>query len=145
MIVRNLEDLIGTDRDVAAPTFNSRRLLLAGDGAPFSMHDTHIKAGTETYIWYKNHLEAVYCVAGEGEIEVIDEGKVYPIRDGTFYALNGHEKHWLRARTDLRMICVFVPALTGQEVHDEEGTYPLATDAAAAGGAGHLTNEAPAH
>jgi L-ectoine synthase len=44
-----------------------------------------------------------------------------------FYTLDGHEKHWLRAHTDLRMICVFNPPLVGAEVHDEEGVYPLLT------------------
>lgn len=128
MIVRHLKDMAGTDRDVHAPTWNSRRLLLAKDGVGFSMHDTHIKAGTETYIWYKHHIEAVYCVGGEGEIEVIETGDVYPISDGTLYTLDGHEKHWLRAKTDLRMICVFNPPLVGAEVHDEEGVYPLLTE-----------------
>lgn len=127
MIVRRLEDIRGSERDVEAANGNwaSRRLLLRNDGMGFSFHDTTIRAGTETYIWYKNHLEAVYCVAGEGEIEDLETGQVHQIRDGTMYALNGHERHYLRARRDMRMICVFTPPLTGAEDHDEEGTYPL--------------------
>ena len=130
MIVKSLEDILGTDAEVKAETgtWTSRRLLLRKDGMGFSMHDTLIHAGTETYIWYANHLEAVYCVGGEGEIEVIDTGKVYPLKDGTIYALDKHEKHWLRAKTELRMICVFNPALTGREDHDENGVYPLLED-----------------
>jgi L-ectoine synthase len=127
VIVKKIQDLLGTDRDVAAPNGNwhSRRLLLAGDGMGFSMHDTTICAGTETYIYYKHHLEAVYCVAGRGEIEDLTTGEIHPIEDGTLYALDQHEKHLLRASEDLRMVCVFNPPLTGTEVHDEEGTYPL--------------------
>ncbi len=128
MIVRTLQEVQGTERDVYAPTFVSRRLLLKKDGMGFSFHDTVLYAGSETYIWYKNHLEAVYCIEGEGEVEVLPNGPVYPIRPGTLYALNGHEKHYLRAKTDLRMICVFYPPLTGQEVHDENGVYPLLDD-----------------
>lgn len=90
----------------------------------FSLNDTLIKAGTETLIWYKNHVEAVYCIEGEGEIEVIG-GETYRISPGMMYALDGHEKHYLRARSQMRMVCVFNPPLTGAEVHDEEGTYPL--------------------
>lgn len=41
------------------------------------------------------------------------------------YALNGHERHRVRAHTDLRMICVFTPPLTGREDHDADGAYPL--------------------
>lgn len=125
MIVRRLDELEGTDRAVRAPTFTSRRFLLRNDGLGFSFHDTVLYAGTETYIWYKHHLEAVYCIDGEGELEDLDNGVVHEIRPGTFYALDGHERHYLRATTDLRMMCVFSPALTGAEVHDEEGVYPL--------------------
>ena len=125
MIIRRLEEIQGTERDVEAPTFSSRRFLLKGDGMGFSFHDTILHAGSETYIWYKNHLEAVYCMDGVGELEDLDNGEVHEIRPGTFYALDGHERHYLRAKTDLRMMCVFSPALTGKEVHDEEGVYPL--------------------
>jgi len=129
MIVRQLEDLLGTDADVHGPTFDSRRLLLARDGLGFSLHDTVLHAGESTYIWYANHLEAVYFIEGEGEIEDLDSNQTHPIRPGTMYALNGHEKHWLRAFSRLRCICVFTPALTGNEVHDENGTYPAAEQA----------------
>lgn len=128
MIVRHLEDIVGSDRDVRGPTFHSRRLLLKKDGMGFSLHDTVLHAGSETYIWYANHVEAVYCVDGEGEIELLETGEIFQIRPGMMYALDGHEKHHLRAKTDLRVICVFNPALTGKEVHDEHGTYALIED-----------------
>lgn len=125
MIVRRLHEIEGTEREVKAPTFTSRRFLLKRDRTGFSLHDTILYAGTETAIWYKHHLEAVYCIEGEGELEVVPEGPSFRIGPGTMYTLDGHEKHLLRAKTDLRMICVFTPALTGREVHDHEGTYPL--------------------
>jgi L-ectoine synthase len=125
MIVKHLQDVVGTEHDVFAPTWNSRRLLLKKDGLGFSMHDTLIKAGTETLIWYKHHLEAVYCVQGKGELEVIATGDIHPIKAGTMYALDGNEKHYLRAFSDMRMVCVFNPPLTGTEVHDESGVYPV--------------------
>lgn len=125
MIIRHLPELEGSERDVQAPTWRSRRFLLRKDGMGFSLHDTIIHAGTETYMWYKNHLEAVYCIEGEGEIEEVQTGVVHPIRPGTMYALNGHEQHRLRARTQLRMVCVFNPPCTGREVHDADGAYTL--------------------
>ena len=125
MIVRTLADIVDTDRDVRASTFHSRRLLLAKDGLDFSMNDTILKAGSEIYNWYKNHTEAVYCVGGEGELESVETGEVYPLSDGTFYALNDHDKHIVRAKTDLRLICVFTPPLVGPETHDVDGAYPL--------------------
>lgn len=125
MIVRHLKDLEGTDRAVHAPTFVSRRLLLSDDDMGFSFHDTLLYAGTVTRIWYKHHLEAVYCIDGRGRLRDLTNGDEHEIRPGTFYALDGHEKHDLEAETDLRMMCVFSPALTGAEVHDSDGAYPL--------------------
>lgn len=125
MIVRTLEEIIDSPRDTKAPTWCSRRFLLKSDGVGFSLHDTLIYPGTETLIWYRNHIEAVYCIEGEGEVEVTETGTIYPIRAGTLYTLNGHERHLLRAKTQLRMICVFNPPLTGNEVHDVHGVYPL--------------------
>ena len=128
MIVRKLDELLGTANEVKAPTWTSRRFLLRKDGMGFSMHDTIIDEGTETCMWYAHHLEAVYCIEGDGELEDIDSGEVHSIEPGTLYALDGNEKHKLRARTRMRMVCVFNPPLTGAETHDENGVYPLITD-----------------
>lgn len=127
MIVRTLSEIKGTKNQVTPENGNwaSHRFLLKKDGMGFSMHDTVIRANTETPMWYKHHLEAVYCVAGTGEIEDLKTGLTHPIVNGTLYALNEHDKHIVRAETDLRLICVFNPPLTGQEVHDAEGAYPI--------------------
>jgi L-ectoine synthase len=133
MIVRKVGDIVGTAQDVVTGNWASRRLLLKRDGMGFSLHETTIFAGTETSIWYKNHLEAVFCVEGEGEVEVLPEGRVYAIAPGVMYALDRHDRHRLRARTDMRLVCVFNPPLTGREVHDAEGTYPLTEEEPVAG------------
>ncbi|MGI8316935.1 ectoine synthase [Halobacillus mangrovi] len=125
MNVIKLEDLINTEREVKDDNWKSRRFLLKDDNVGFSLHDTVLYAGTETYIWYKNHIEAVYCIEGEAEIETVEDGKKYQIKPGTMYCLDGHEKHYLRAKTDFRVVCVFNPALVGDEIHDEDGVYKL--------------------
>lgn len=132
MIVRRIDEVVGTERDVETDTWRSCRLLVAKDGLPFSMHDTMIKAGTLTTMQYKHHVEAVYCLSGEGDLEVLPEGPHYKIRPGTLYALDRHERHILRAQTDLRMICVFNPPLKGDEVHDDDGAYPAPAGAGSA-------------
>jgi len=127
MIVRLIDDIKDTDREVFAENGNwvSRRILLQKDGMGFSFHETIIFANTETMIWYKNHLEAVFCVEGEGEIESLEDERVYQIRPGTMYALNNNDRHLLRAHSmDMRLVCVFNPALTGEEVHGQDGSYP---------------------
>jgi L-ectoine synthase len=124
MIVRTLEEIEGGECDVGATTWRSRRLLLARDGMGFSLHDTILHAGTETEMCYLHHVEAVYCIGGEGEIQLLPDGPTWPIAPGTMYALDDHEHHVLRAKTELRMVCVFNPPVTGQEVHGEDGAYP---------------------
>lgn len=132
MIVRSLKDVLGSDREVRATTWTSRRLFLRDEGMGFSLHDTLMHAGTETRMCYRNHLEAVYCVGGRGSIENCATGEVFPISDGTAYALDKHDEHILRAETEMRMVCVFNPPVTGREVHDETGAYPLVEAAPAA-------------
>lgn len=128
MIVKSLEDLIGTEDETSEENWSSRRFILKKDGVGFSMNDTIIKAGTENYFWYKNHIEAVYCIEGEGTIEKVETGDVYDIKAGTMYLLDEHDKHILRAKTQMRMVCVFNPPLVGTETHNEEGYYPLLTE-----------------
>lgn len=125
MIVRTLQDCEQTPRRVVSDTWESTRLLLKDDNMGFSFHITTIYAGTETRMCYRNHLESVYCISGEGEIEDTDSGEVHPIAPGTIYMLDKHDPHILRARTELKMACVFNPPVTGREVHDETGAYPL--------------------
>ena len=56
---------------------------------------------------------------------MVDTGEVFVIAPGPVYALDGHERHVLRARTRMRMVCVFNPPVAGDEVHDADGVYPL--------------------
>lgn len=130
MIIRKLEEILGTEQEVLAPNGNwcSRRFLTEPDGMGFSLHDTIIYAGTKTLIHYKHHVEAVYCIEGKGHVVLIEQGKTIPVSAGTMYALNEHERHYLVAETDLRIICVFNPPLSGKEVHREDGSYAESGD-----------------
>ena len=126
MIVRTLKEAESGDRRVVTKTWESTRMLLKEDNMGFSFHITTIYANTETHIWYQNHLESVYCMSGNGEIETLKDGKIYPIEAGTLYILDKHDEHLLRGGSeDMKMACVFNPPLNGQEVHDENGVYPL--------------------
>lgn len=125
MILRTLQDAENTERRVVAENWESTRLLLKNDNMGFSFHITTIYPGTETLIWYENHLESVYCMEGEGEVETLNDGKIYPITPGAIYILDQHDRHLLRAKTVLKLACVFNPPLSGREVHDEKGVYPL--------------------
>ena len=125
MIVRTLEEGMSSDRRVTTNNWESTRLILQDDGMGYSFHITTIYAGTATEMEYRNHLETVYCLQGEGEITSLADGKTFPITPGTVYALDQHDRHILRAATEMKMACVFNPPLIGGEVHDETGAYPL--------------------
>jgi L-ectoine synthase len=118
-----------SDRRVDSDGWSSVRLLLKDDGMDFSFHITTIYPGAELSMHYKNHLESVYCISGEGSIEEAETGKSHEIRPGVVYALDKHDAHILRARTEMTMACVFNPPVTGAEVHDASGAYPLVTAA----------------
>jgi L-ectoine synthase len=124
MIVRTLDEIVGTERDVGGPGWRSRRLILRDDGMGCSVSDTIVAAGTEQRLHYKHHFETNYCISGEGEVEDLATGQIHPIRPGTVYALDKHDAHVVRAtKGDLRFVCVFYPALAGAETHQPDGSY----------------------
>ena len=41
---------------------------------------------------------------------------------GTLYAMNEHDRHRIRAKTPMGIVGTFFPALTGDEVHDADGS-----------------------
>lgn len=120
-----MHDVTDTDRDVRTPNWHSKRLVLASEGVGFSVHVTTLNAGTVNDFWYTNHVEAVLVIEGTGELLNKETGEVHTLGPGTLYLLDGHERHQLRPTTQLRTVCVFNPPVTGREVHDENGAYPL--------------------
>jgi L-ectoine synthase len=114
MIVRNIDNV---------PTVEwgnglSRRFLVADDGVGYTVTDTLVRAGTKSRLEYRNHLETCYCIEGSGEVIELD-GTSHPLVPGTLYALDEHDAHFLVAspHEDLRLVCVFSPALRGDESH----------------------------
>jgi L-ectoine synthase len=124
VIVRSLDEVVGTDRDVAGEGWRSRRLLLKADGMGYSLHDTTVEAGALLELEYRHHLEACYCLEGEAELTDLSSGERRAITPGTVYALDQHDRHTLRVVSDLRLVCVFNPALSGSETHDATGSFP---------------------
>ena len=133
MIVRQLQAAEQTARRIVSPEghWESTRLLLKSDNMGFSFHITTIYAGADFRMHYQNHLESVYCMSGTGEVESLENGRKYPIEPGTLYVLDKHDRHILRAFTEMKMAWVFNPPLNGTEVHNAEGAYALEADTVA--------------
>jgi len=126
MKIIKIEDIKGTEREVH---FNcgmiSNRILLESDGMGFTLTKTEIPAGDWRRWYYKKHLESCYCVSGKGVINDIWAGAYHNIEPGTTYVLDKHDDHRFKAETDVVLICVFNPPLTGQEVHQKDGSYKV--------------------
>jgi L-ectoine synthase len=127
MIVRNLQEAEQSNRKIVSPDANwdSTRMLLKEDNMGFSFHITTIYKGADFQMHYQNHLESVYCMSGEGEVESLETGEKHAIMPGTLYILDKNDKHILRASEEMKMACVFNPPLNGKEVHNAEGAYEL--------------------
>ena len=121
MIVKSKEDVIGTKGDAKGDKWRSQRLLHV-EGMGVTLVDGLLEPGFDMILWQKDHLEACYCIEGEGTVEELDSGRVHEIKPGTLYAMNDHDRHRIRAITRMRVICTFVPPLTGTEVHDADGS-----------------------
>jgi L-ectoine synthase len=121
MIVRKLDEV----KTVEWGNGLSRRFLLEADGMGYTVTDTIVAAGTRSLIEYKNHLEACYCIEGKGSVIEMD-GTEHIIEPGTMYALDKRDPHWLVGsdEEDLRLVCMFTPALQGDEAHDFNADEP---------------------
>jgi len=127
MIVRTLDDITDTERDVRGDGWRAKRLLVRDDGVGFSLSETTVDRGAKMHLWYKHHNEACFVIDGEAEITERDTGTVHRIGPGSVYSPE-HDRHTIRVTSPLRLVCVFNPPLTGRETHDAEGSYLPATD-----------------
>ena len=73
----------------------------------------------------KNHIEANLIIEGQARVTDVASGEEHMIGPGDMYTLDKHDRHILEAITDLRIMCIFTPALTGKETHDAGGSYPI--------------------
>ncbi|MFK0158569.1 ectoine synthase [Streptomyces sp. NPDC090499] len=114
MIVRSTSELAAVEWGNGT----SHRLLTEADGMGFTVCETLVRKGTTSALQYRRHLEACYCTGGSGEV-VTASGERYKIAEGTIYALDENDAHYLVASDyeDLRLISVFSPALRGDEKH----------------------------
>ena len=127
MIVKTAQDIEGGKGETVLSGGDARvlRYLLREDGVGFTVSDIRVKAGTNAFLHYKNHIESNLVIEGEGTVEDMATGEIYDLKPGTIYVLDKHDKHRVNAITAMRLICVFTPALAGGEVHDEDGSYPV--------------------
>lgn len=118
MIIRHVSETIGTERDVHGSGWKSRRLVLAGEGADYSVHETTLEAGITLQFEYARHRETVYCVEGEGRVTDRATGRSVGLTPGALYSAGVGEPHEISTRTEMRLLCIFTPPLSGTEEAD---------------------------
>ncbi|MCP3970929.1 MAG: L-ectoine synthase [Rhodobacteraceae bacterium] len=121
MLVRTLDEVMGTPGEAHGPKWHSMRLLLAGDGMGVTLTDLILETGFEMTLQQENHFQACYCLEGTGQVEELENDRVHRIRPGMLYAMNGHDRHRITVTERMRLICTLFPALRGDEVHDPDG------------------------
>lgn len=96
----------------------SDRYITEKDGLGYGLNFTVVYAGTSSHLQYLNHAESVFITSGWGFLTE-KNGTRHPLAPGTMYSLNDHDAHTLTANpdNDLEVVCVFTPALRGDEVH----------------------------
>ncbi len=123
MKVVRIKELEDTDRQVSFTGGTSFRALIAKDNMGFGVCKTMVPKGGPHHWHYVNHLEACYCIKGQGIITDLTSGISTLITPDTMYVLDKHDDHTFEALEDTVLISIFNPPLRGDEKHDENGEY----------------------
>lgn len=119
-IIRTIDDIIGTKRDVAWGNGFSRRMLVKSDGLGFALCQTLGNANTDSALQYRNHFESCYYVSGSGEY-VWASGR-HPIETGdalaTVFIMDKNDAHRMVIRDESICLSVFTPPIKGHETHN---------------------------
>jgi L-ectoine synthase len=118
MLIRSLDQIDGTERDVHGEGWRSRRLVVAEDGTSYSFHITVLDSAARLRFEYSRHRETVYCIEGKGTISDLSSGETMGLEPGGLYSAGVGEPHEIVAITEMRLACVFTPPLQGTEEAD---------------------------
>jgi len=115
MKIKYLKNL-SEDKVVDWGNGNSFRFLTKSDNLPFSITKTIVNKGTTSKLQYLNHIEACYCISGKGMVR--SKGESCEIVPDTLYIPENDEHELLASdEEDLVLMCIFSPALNGDEKH----------------------------
>ena len=89
------------------------RYLLRDHACGFTVSTPRGQAGHESILWYKNHVEANYLLAGEMSLEDLTTGEIWELTPGAIYVVGPNDRHRVKAKTDTYVLSVFQPAVAG--------------------------------
>jgi L-ectoine synthase len=118
MFCRHVDDVVGTERDVAGNGWKSRRVILARDGLKYSVHETILDAHVTLRFKYTAHRETVYCIDGSGLVQNVTTGETWKFRPGSIYSVGIGDDHVVKTETKMKLLCIFDPPLESNEEAD---------------------------
>ncbi|MBN3950373.1 MAG: ectoine synthase [Nostoc sp. NMS7] len=125
MLIKHKHELQNTSRAIQTKDWSTIRFLLEEDGVGITVTDVNIHEGSDAVYHYKHHTEVCYCLQGNATLEDLQTGQVHQVRPGTLWVSRKGERFRFVAKVHTRLISIFIPALLGTEVNDEEGSFPL--------------------
>ncbi len=127
MLVRHIDDLAGTDREITltagGSTLRSVGVLTLDDGCGFSLSDVRVSGGWSCDLHHTAHVGVTLVVAGALEVEDLTHGARWRLEPGMLYVAGPNDRHRTAAAGDARLICLFNPALIGRETPDADGSF----------------------
>ena len=126
MFVRSVEGVraAGGEKTLANGDVIASRLLTAEDGLGFSLSEVTVKAGAKLDLWYKHHWEANLILEGTLQLTNRQNNTTHQLTPGGVYCVGPNDPHTLQPESDVKLLAVFNPPLSGEEKHDADGAYP---------------------
>ncbi|MGE0211096.1 MAG: ectoine synthase [Parvibaculaceae bacterium] len=123
MFVKRADEMRRAAKEIIAANGQARtlRMLTKADGIGFGFSDVHFAAGAEATLWYKHHWEANHIVSGTGEVNDLTTGETWRLEPSMAYNVGPKDRHRVRAHTDIHILSVFCPPLSGDEQHGKDG------------------------
>lgn len=126
MFVKTREEVraAGQELVLAGGAATSTRYLSAADDLGFSLHGVRVQAGQRIDLWYRHHWEANLVLEGEMVVTDHASGVAHRLGPDALYLVGPADRHRIETLSDVHLVSVFNPPLTGRERHDEDGSYP---------------------
>lgn len=119
LLMKSLDEVTDSDRNVPFEDGLSRRFLAAPDGYNISVHNTFCSSSFSKHLQYLNNKELVYVIKGQGEY-VWQNGQCRHDFDsekhhGTMFLVGNNAHKMTIGARDTIAICLFYPPLMGNE------------------------------
>lgn len=119
LLMKSLDEVTDSDRNVPFEDGFSRRFLAAPDGYNISVHNTFCSRSFSKHLQYLNNKELVYVIKGQGEY-VWENGQCRHDFDsekhhGTMFLVGNNAHKMTIGARDTIAICLFYPPLMGNE------------------------------